>query len=82
MVSYVLFKKRKIESREIFMGKMKTCSAAKKRFKKLKSGKIKRSKAFRRHLLTKKSTKTKRDLRQKAYVSKADVARIKRLLPY
>ncbi len=64
------------------MGKMKTCSAAKKRFKKLKSGKIKRSQAFRRHLLTKKSTKTKRDLRQKAYVSKADVARIKVLLPY
>ncbi len=64
------------------MGKMKTCSAAKKRFKKLKSGKIKRSQAFRRHLLTKKSAKTKRDLRQKAYVSSADVSRIRALLPY
>jgi len=64
------------------MGKMKTCSAAKKRFKKLKSGKIKRSQAFRRHLLTKKSAKTKRDLRQKAYVSSADICRMKALLPY
>ena len=64
------------------MGKMKTCSAAKKRFKKLKSGKIKRSSAFRRHILTKKSAKTKRDLRQKAYVSEADAPRIRLLLPY
>lgn len=64
------------------MGKMKTCSAAKKRFKKLKNGKIKRSQAFRRHLLTKKSSKTKRDLRQIAYVSDADVARMRALLPY
>jgi len=64
------------------MSKMKTCSAAKKRFKKLKSGKIKRSKAFRRHLLTKKSTKTKRNLRHNAYVSEADVCRMRLLLPY
>ena len=64
------------------MGKMKTCSAAKKRFKKLKNGKIKRSCAFRRHILTKKSSKTKRDLRQKSYVSKADAPRIRLLLPY
>lgn len=64
------------------MSKMKTCSAAKKRFKKLKSGKIKRSQAFRRHLLTKKSSKTKRDLRQGAYVSEADAPRMRALLPY
>jgi len=64
------------------MGKMKTCSAAKKRFKKLKGGKIKRSSAFRRHILTKKSAKTKRDLRQKAYVSEADAPRVRLLLPY
>jgi len=64
------------------MAKVKTCSAAKKRFKKLKSGKIKRSKAFRRHLLTKKSTKNKRDLRQKAYISEADLPRMRELLPY
>jgi large subunit ribosomal protein L35 len=65
--------------------KMKTRSAAKKRFKKVggaKSVKIKRAKAFRRHLLTGKSRKTKRDLRQSAYVGEADIRRIMALLPY
>ncbi|MCX5921987.1 MAG: 50S ribosomal protein L35 [Candidatus Dependentiae bacterium] len=67
------------------MPKMKTRSAAKKRFKKVggsKSIKIKRGKAFRRHLLTSKSRKTKRDLRGVAYVSKADFKHILGLLPY
>jgi len=67
------------------MPKMKTRSAAKKRFKKVggsKGVKIKRSKAFRRHLLTKKSRKTKRDGRGVAYVGKSDLHRIKGLLPY
>lgn len=65
--------------------KMKTRSAAKKRFKKVggsKGVKIKRSKAFRRHLLTCKSRKTKRNLRQSAYVSDADKHRLMGLLPY
>ena len=68
-----------------FMTKMKTRSAAKKRFKKVggsKSVKIKRSKAFRRHLLTGKSRKTKRNLRGSAYVSDADFKHIIGLLPY
>ncbi len=64
------------------MPKMKTKSAAKKRFKKVGSGLFKRSKAFRRHLLTKKSTKRKRHLRAGGYISKADSAVIARLLPY
>lgn len=67
------------------MPKMKTRSAAKKRFKKVggRNGvKIKRSKAYRRHLLTKKSAKTKRNLRGGAYVSDADKRHILRLLPY
>lgn len=64
------------------MPKMKTCSAAKKRFKKLKSGLFKRSQAFRRHLMTKKSRKSKRDLRGAAYVDKAHVAQLMRLMPY
>ena len=67
------------------MPKMKTCSSAKKRFKKVggsKGTKIKRSKAFRRHLLTKKNRKTKRDLRKSTFVSKADLNNISRLLPY
>lgn len=64
------------------MYRMKTCSAAKKRFKKLKSGKVKRAKAFRRHLLTKKTSKTKRNLRRGAYVDASDSARMLVLLPY
>ena len=64
------------------MPKMKTNSAVKKRFKRLKNGLIKRSKAFRRHLLTKKTSKNKRQLRKGAYISKADKGRIKKLLPY
>lgn len=60
---------------------MKTCSAAKKRFKRLSSGKIKRAKAYRRHLLTKKGAKRRRDLRQGAYVCSVDVSRISVLLP-
>ncbi|BDC34556.1 50S ribosomal protein L35 [Candidatus Dependentiae bacterium Noda2021] len=64
------------------MNKMKTRSAAKKRFKSLPSGKIKRSKAFKRHLLTKKATNRKRALRHSAYVSSADFGRISRLMPY
>lgn len=64
------------------MPKMKTRSAAKKRFRKVGKGLIKRSKAFRRHLLTKKNRKTKRDLRQSAYVCAVDASRIFKLLPY
>lgn len=66
------------------MPKVKTRSAAKKRFKKVGGSKvkIKRAKAFRRHLLTKKSRNTKRGLRQTAYVGEADHKRIMVLLPY
>ncbi len=64
------------------MPKMRTNSAAKKRFKKLKSGLFKRYQAFRRHLLTKKSRKNKRDLRGTAYVSGTHVAELIRLMPY
>ncbi len=66
------------------MPKMKTHSAAKKRFRKTggKTLKIKRSSAFRRHLLTKKDAKTKSQLRKRTYVSKCDLAAISRLLPY
>jgi large subunit ribosomal protein L35 len=63
------------------MPKMKTRSSAKKRFKKLSKTLIKRAKAFRRHLLTKKSAKRKDQLRKAAYVNKADVGRISRMLP-
>ncbi len=66
------------------MPKLKTSSAAKKRFRKTggKSLKIKRAKAYRRHLLTKKSANRKRGLRSTAYVSKSDLRNILPLLPY
>ena len=44
------------------MPKMKTKSAAKKRFSFTGTGKIKRKHAFKSHILTKKSTKRKRNL--------------------
>ena len=64
------------------MGKMKTKSAAKKRFKKLSSGLVKKCKAFRRHNLTKKNRKNKRDLRHADYVHPSDMSHIAKLLPY
>jgi large subunit ribosomal protein L35 len=63
------------------MPKMKTHSGAAKRFKKTGSGKIVRNKANKQHILTKKSTKQKRHLRGTEVVARADVARIKRLIP-
>lgn len=62
--------------------KVKTRSAAKKRFKKVGNGKIKRSKAFRRHLLSKKSRKRKRNLRQTGYLEGANRREIAQLIPY
>ena len=65
------------------MSKMKTRSAAKKRFSKVgKGSKIKRSKAYRRHLLTKKGPKRRRQLRKRTYISKADRKNIALMLPY
>ena len=54
------------------MPKMKTRSAAKKRFSKTATGKIKRASAYRSHILTSKSTKRKRKLRGRHLVSKQD----------
>jgi large subunit ribosomal protein L35 len=64
------------------MPKMKTRSAAKKRFTKKKSGVIKRAKAYRRHLMTKKSTKQNRQSCGAAYVHESDMNRVLRMLPY
>ena len=65
------------------MPKMKTSSAAKKRFRWVSGGKlIKRSKAYKRHILTKKSAKRKRQLREATYVSAADHKQIARMIPY
>jgi large subunit ribosomal protein L35 len=67
------------------MPKLKSHSAAKKRFIRVgtkKSGfKIKRAKAYHRHLLTRKSSKRKRSLRQTAYVNNTITKKIIALIP-
>ena len=62
------------------MPKMKTNSAAKKRFRYTGSGKIKRKHAFMSHLLTKKKKKRKRRLAKFTLVSKADMKNIKLMI--
>ncbi len=62
------------------MPKMKTKSAAKKRFHVTGSGKVKRSTAFRSHILTSKTTKRKRKLRMGGMVAKVDEKNVKRML--
>ncbi|KPJ48293.1 MAG: 50S ribosomal protein L35 [candidate division Zixibacteria bacterium DG_27] len=64
------------------MPKLKTNRGAAKRFKKTGSGKIKRRKSNSSHLFTKKSTKRKRRLRSSALVSKTDLKKVKKLIPY
>ncbi|MBI5326527.1 MAG: 50S ribosomal protein L35 [Ignavibacteriae bacterium] len=62
------------------MPKMKTNSAARKRFKLTATGKFKREKAYKSHILTKKSSKTKRNLRKSVTVHPSDEGRVKKLL--
>ena len=64
------------------MPKMKTVSAAKKRFKRVGNGKIKKATSYRRHLLTKKGPKARRQLRKGGFVCGADLNKISKLLPY
>ena len=64
------------------MPKMKTNSAAAKRFKKTGTGKIRRRKAYLRHILTTKSPKQKRRLRKASLVDATNATAIRRLLPY
>jgi large subunit ribosomal protein L35 len=64
------------------MPKLKTHSGAAKRFKKTGTGKVKRGHSHLRHILTSKDTKRKRKLGEQVVVSKADEAKIKRMIPY
>ena len=64
------------------MPKMKTHRGAAKRFKVTGSGKIVRNKANRRHILEKKAAHHKRKLRKSGLVDKANMANVKRMLPY
>ncbi|HJH61643.1 MAG TPA: 50S ribosomal protein L35 [Bacteroidetes bacterium] len=62
------------------MPKMKTKSAAKKRFRLTGTGKIKRKHAYKSHILTKKSIKRKRNLRQQTIVEHANLKAVKEML--
>jgi large subunit ribosomal protein L35 len=64
------------------MPKLKTHSGAAKRFKKTGTGKVKRGHAYKRHILTSKGTKRKRQLDTDVMLDKADVPKIKRMIPY
>ncbi len=62
------------------MPKMKTNSAATKRFTVTGSGKIKRKHAYKRHILTKKTTKSKRALTKSGLVDKTDLSNVRLML--
>ncbi len=62
------------------MPKIKTKSAAKKRFSITATGKIKRKHAYKSHILTKKSTVRKRKLTHSATVEKANLSAVRDML--
>ena len=64
------------------MPKIKSHRGAAKRFKMTATGKIKRSRAYKRHILTKKTTARKRKLDQEGLVSKGDLSRVRKMIPY
>lgn len=64
------------------MPKMKTKRCAAKRFSMTKKGKVKVKRSKLRHILSSKTRKQKRRLRRRAIASKADTAKLRRLLPY
>ena len=64
------------------MPKLKTNRGAAKRFRKTGSGGFKRGQSHLRHILTKKDSKRKRQLGRPAQVHEADVAMVRRMLPF
>jgi large subunit ribosomal protein L35 len=64
------------------MPKMKSDSAAKKRFKFSKKGKVLKKKAGARHIMEHKDKNRTLGLRKKGVLRKTDADLIKRLLPY
>ena len=64
------------------MPKIKTNSGAKKRFRLTRKGKAIRAKGFKSHLLEGKSPARKRRLRGTGLTAKAELKKIKRMLPY
>ncbi|MGM0509002.1 MAG: 50S ribosomal protein L35 [Fusobacteriota bacterium] len=63
------------------MGKMKSHSGAKKRFKKTKKGKYKAKKAGKQHILTKKSSDKKRKMRNDMVIEGTRAKKLEQLLP-
>jgi large subunit ribosomal protein L35 len=63
------------------MPKLKSHRGAAKRFKKTGTGKFVRGSAFKAHILTSKSRKRKRRLKGTTLVSKADQAKLRKMLP-
>jgi large subunit ribosomal protein L35 len=68
--------------KEMKMPKMKTKSAAKKRFSMTASGKVKAGQAGKRHGMIKRSTKFIRDARGTTILSDADAKIVKKYMPY
>lgn len=64
------------------MPKLKSKSAAKKRFRLTASGKVRANVAFKQHNLRKRSQKMKRQARGTFILSKADARTIKSCLPH
>ena len=62
------------------MPKMKSTSAAKKRFRRTAKGKFKRHKAFRSHILSSKSPKRKRHLRKPTLIAKQEQKKIAQMI--
>lgn len=64
------------------MPKMKTKRGAAKRLRRTASGKLKRAGGWKQHKLESKQPARRRRLRASKLVAKADVPRMKRLVPY
>ena len=62
--------------------KIKTHKATAKRVSFTKSGKVKYNRQNRRHQVNLKETKRKRNLRKAGYLSEANVAAVRKLVPY
>jgi large subunit ribosomal protein L35 len=62
--------------------KRKTHRGAAKRFRKTATGQFKRGHAMKRHILTKKNASRLRDLGKQTLVAQADLAAVRRMLPY
>jgi large subunit ribosomal protein L35 len=73
---------KRVTSKETEMPKMKTKSAAKKRFKVTASGRIKSAQAGKRHGMIKRTNKFIRDARGTTVLSAADEKIVKTYMPY